>query len=99
MKRNLFLYLFLTVLISGVTSLAVISYSSKKSSVYYYPKSDTPIVKASYSPQNFPDFTFAAENAVKAVVHVKVVKKTSPQPYSLFDFFGYGASILRSPSL
>ena len=90
MKRNLFLYLFLTVLVSGVTSLAVISYSSKKSSVYYYPESDTPVVRASYSPQNFPDFTFAAENAVKAVVHVKVVKKSTPQPYSLFDFFGYG---------
>lgn len=89
MKRNLFLYLFLTVLVSGLTALAVVSIKGKNSPVYYYPESDTPVVRASYSPQDFPDFTFAAENAVKAVVHVRVTKKSSSQPYSLFDFF-YG---------
>lgn len=89
MKRNLFLYLFLTVLVSGITSLAVINFKGKSSKVYYYPEGDTPVVRASFSPHEFPDFTFAAENAVKAVVHVKVTKKSSSQPYSLFDFF-YG---------
>ena len=42
---------------------------------------------------HFPDFTFAAEMSVKAVVHVKVVIKEEQQPATLFDFFfGYRPS-------
>lgn len=42
----------------------------------------------------YPDFTYAAETGVKAVVHVKVVKRGQAQqgPQSFLDFFfGYGA--------
>ena len=40
---------------------------------------------------SYPDFTFAAEHAIKAVVHVMVVKKGQENAYSLYDFFfGYG---------
>ena len=41
------------------------------------------------SHDNWPDFTYAAESAVDAVVYVKVVStQTMPQaPSSIFDFF------------
>lgn len=46
----------------------------------------------------YPDFTYAAEECVKAVVFVKVIKRSSRQeaPLSIFDyFFGYGDSLPR----
>ena len=44
------------------------------------------------SHDNWPDFTYAAETAVDAVVYVKVIStSTTTQPQSIFDyFFGYG---------
>lgn len=45
---------------------------------------------------SLPDFTYAAESAVKAVVHVKVVKHEN-QPVTLYDFFfGYGQGQQRA---
>ncbi len=91
MKKNIIIYLFLTVLISGLTSVAVIALIGKREATYVYPENKPIIQKTKISEPEFPDFTFAAESAVKAVVHVKVVVKGTPQPYSLFDFFfGYG---------
>ncbi|MHC1781124.1 MAG: Do family serine endopeptidase [Bacteroidales bacterium] len=91
MKKNIIIYLFLTVLISGLTSAAVVALVGKRESAYVYPENKPIIQKTKITEPEFPDFTFAAESAVKAVVHVKVVVKGSPQPYSLFDFFfGYG---------
>lgn len=36
---------------------------------------------------DYPDFTYAAESSVDAVVYVKVVSKGSANPNSIFDFF------------
>ncbi|MCK9305459.1 MAG: trypsin-like peptidase domain-containing protein, partial [Bacteroidales bacterium] len=53
-----------------------------------------PVYKVNLSDQLYPDFTFAAENAVPSVVHVQVVKKGSERAYSIFDFFfGYGGEM------
>ena len=43
---------------------------------------------------DYPDFTYAAESAVDAVVYVKVVSREAVRnPQSIFDFFfGYGAT-------
>ena len=43
---------------------------------------------------DYPDFTYAAESAVDAVVYVKVVsRETTRNPQSIFDFFfGYGGT-------
>jgi Do/DeqQ family serine protease len=89
MKRNFILYLVFTIVVSGVTSYTLISLNNKgqKSSSYFYQDDSTLFHKTAYIPAEFPDFTFAAESAVKAVVHVKVIKRGSSQPYSLFDFF------------
>lgn len=41
--------------------------------------------------QNFPDFTYAAENCVDGVVFVKVVKREKDREVSILEhFFGYG---------
>jgi Do/DeqQ family serine protease len=91
MKKNLFWYILVAMLAGGITSYAVVSANKSNSSSDYFHEEDTTFFhKTSFSPDDYPDFTFAAENAVKAVVHVKVVKMVSSQPYSLFDFFGYG---------
>ncbi len=90
MKRNFIIYLFLTVLISGITSYSVVSFKRDSGRNYIYSDS-LPVHNTSFTPSEFPDFTFAAESAVKAVVHVKVVKRGSAQPNSWLDFFfGYG---------
>ncbi len=91
MKRYYFQYILLTILVSAVTSLLVLSYTKNESGTYFHSDSSPVIHKTSYTPSDIPDFTSAAESAVKAVVHVKVVKRGASQPYSLFDFFfGYG---------
>lgn len=42
--------------------------------------------------QNFPDFTYAAENCVDGVVFVKVVKREKDREVSILEhFFGYGS--------
>lgn len=92
MKKNIYLNLLLAVIVSGITSYGVVSYTgTQRNKSYFYDKDTTMFHKTSFSAQEFPDFTFAAETAVKAVVHVKVVKKGTSQANSLFDFFfGYG---------
>lgn len=92
MKKNSILYLFLTVLVSGATSYAFYTYKDRDKSTYYFNQQEPSIYhRVAYSQNEFPDFTYAAEHAVKAVVHVKVVKRGASQPYSIFDFFfGYG---------
>ena len=93
MKRNVFYLIILTVLVSVLTTFAVLSYKTGNKSAYQYPSSNVPVNLTNYTAEEFPDFTYAAEHAVKAVVHVKVVKKGRGQsrPSSIFDFFfGYG---------
>lgn len=92
MKKNFIWYILVAMLAGGITSYAVVSANKgSSSSSYFFEDDSTFFHKTSFSPDDYPDFTFAAENAVRAVVHVKVVKMVSSQPYSLFDFFGYGA--------
>lgn len=92
MTKKHYLFLFVTVIVSAITSYGVISYNNSSTSKSYSYEQDTSMFhKTIFNPQDFPDFTFAAENAVKAVVHVKVVKKGNSDSQSLFDFFfGYG---------
>lgn len=92
MKRNIFVTLFFAVIVSGITSFAVVNYTTSSSSKSYIYDQDSSLYhETSYSSEELPDFTAAAEKAVKAVVHVKTVKKGSSNPSSIFDFFfGYG---------
>ena len=89
--KKVFVYFLATALVSGLTAFAVVKFTDRKTENYEGRLSSVPINKVTLSDQLYPDFTFAAENAVKAVVHVKVTQKGTDQPYTIYDFFfGYG---------
>ena len=96
MNKN-FLTVLISIALSGVAAFLVVKTSGSGSSmqdVAYTP--DGQMVRTvNLSVSDYPDFTFAAENAVEAVVYVKVVAKTKApqQQYSdpfLQFFFGDG---------
>lgn len=92
MKKN-FLIILVAALIGGVTAYAVVKTTQKDSSSQYVYSDNTPAVRDVNFSGEYPDFTYAAEMSVKAVVFVKVVKRIEGQqlPPSIFDyFFGYG---------
>jgi len=80
-----------TALVSSLTAFAVVKLTDKDGGDKNERGGDFPIHKVTLSDQLYPDFTYAAETSVKAVVHVKVTKKGIEQPYTIYDFFfGYG---------
>lgn len=93
MKRNLLIIL-LSVLLSSLAAFGVVKiYSDNhQNEVIVSPVDGAQYRTVNLSKDNWPDFTYAAESAVDAVVYVKVtVTQTSRQtPNSIFDFFfGY----------
>lgn len=92
MKRGLFIVL-LSAVFGGLTAFAVVNVMSKDKVVQTV--SDDGQVQfrtVNLSHDNWPDFTYAAEASVDAVVYVKVTstQKTQAAPNSIFDFFfGY----------
>ncbi|MFA5712953.1 MAG: Do family serine endopeptidase [Bacteroidales bacterium] len=103
MRKTNFSALVITIALSAVTAFLVTNWrvapvgsNSTTSSNYFYEESGKLYKEASFNRADFPDFTYAAEHAVKAVVHVKVVKRGKSAPYSIFDFFfGYEPQIPR----
>ena len=104
MKKG-FITVLLSVLLSGLTAYAIVksaapaqgsdSNSAQTKTVY---SSDGQVVRTvNLSLSDYPDFTYAAENAVEAVVYVKVTIKPQQQQRQqqqyrdpLLDFFGFG---------
>lgn len=91
MKRSL-LILLLSVVLSTVASVLVVKLTSNTQTGFPYQQEHVPAFrKVTFEHQNFPDFTYAAESCVDAVVFVKVVKTERNRDASIFDhFFGYG---------
>lgn len=90
MKKNLF-FLALSVLLSTICAVLIIKPHMTKSP-YVYASGEPVYQRVELSGEQFPDFTFAAENSVNAVVHVKVLKKEKSREPNILDyFFGYGA--------
>ena len=91
MKRGILIAL-LSALFGGLTAFAVVRTMSDDT-VIASGVADMPQFRTvNLSHDNWPDFTYAAESAVDAVVYVKVTKTSSHQqvPNSIFDFFfGY----------
>ena len=89
--KKVFVYFLATALVSSLTAFAVVKLSDKERGDYNENSATLPLRNVTLSDQLYPDFTFAAETAVKAVVHVKVTKKGMEQPFTIYDFFfGYG---------
>ena len=92
MKRS-GIILSVTALLLAVLALCATFFNNSKQVKYVYESSATPLHQVQLAESTWPDFTFAAENAVKAVVHVRVVKRGQESPPSIFDFFfGYGST-------
>ena len=80
-----------TALLLAVIALGITLFNSKQPSRYVYENNPLAMQQVQLAESTWPDFTYAAEFAVKTVVHVKMVKKGQEAPTSLFDyFFGYG---------
>ncbi len=90
MKRN-FICIATAVLLSTICAVIVSKYYVTKSQYVYTPSGET-IFKNVELTGGFPDFTYAAENSVNGVVHVKVLKREEApaQATILQHFFGYG---------
>ena len=91
MKKN-FALLLLSVVLS-TTAAVLVTLFMVKAPVRYISSGDTPAVlrHVTLEHQNFPDFTYAAENCVDGVVFVKVVKREKNKEVSILEhFFGYG---------
>ncbi len=96
MKNKVGLTIVITVLLSVGTTLLINHFTGNSKDVekVYVSSGQEPVIQQVSLPEvQYPDFTYAADSGVKAVVHVKVVKNGQQVmgPQSLFDFFfGYG---------
>ena len=91
MKKGL-LYALLSAVIGGLTAFAVVKTLQPDQTVVVQSEEGAKFRTVNLSHDKWPDFTYAAETAVDAVVYVKVTStSTSQTPQSIFDyFFGYG---------
>ena len=88
MKRGILIAL-LSAAVGGLTAYAVVNAMTKSQVRVVETSEGAQFRTVNLSQDNWPDFTYAAESAVDAVVYVKVVS-TQPQqqaPSSIFDFF------------
>ena len=92
MKKGI-LTVLLSAFVGGLTAFAVVkSTDNNQSQTVQIPPDGASYRTVNLAQDNWPDFTYAAESAVDAVVYVKVTSmQTSRQtPNSIFDFFfGY----------
>ena len=88
MRKGLLMML-LSAVAGGLTAFAVVSLLGNRQTIMVSDKGDAPQFRTVSLTQNdYPDFTYAAETCVDAVVYVKVSStQTIQQPGSIFDFF------------
>ncbi len=98
MKKG-FITVLLSVLLSGLTAYAIVKSASPEQggaqTKTVYTSDGQAVRTVNLSLSDYPDFTYAAENAVEAVVFVKVTIKAQQQQRQqyrdpLLDFFGFG---------
>ena len=89
MKRGILITL-LSALAGGLTAYAVVNNMASDNVSVGQPAGDGAMFRTvNLSQDNWPDFTYAAESAVDAVVYVKVTSTQTMQqaPSSIFDYF------------
>ena len=91
MKKGILIVL-LSALVGGLTAHAVVKGMQEDIQSEIENAGDMQFRTVNLSHDDWPDFTYAAETAVDAVVYVKVISTTTAShPQSIFDyFFGYG---------
>ena len=88
MKRGIFITL-LSALAGGLTAYAVVNAAHGQVAQNISAPDAAMFRTVSLTQDNYPDFTYAAETCVDAVVYVKVTSTQTMQqaPNSIFDFF------------
>ena len=88
MKKGILIML-LSALAGGLTAYAVVSMTAGQVTMVSPEVEGAKFRTVSLTQDNYPDFTYAAETAVDAVVYVKVSATQTIQqaPNSIFDFF------------
>ncbi len=95
MKRSVLIVL-LSAVVGGLTAYAVVKGLVKEQTQVVESVEGARFRTVNLSQDNWPDFTYAAESAVDAVVYVRVVSTQTQQqaPSSIFDFFfGYPGAV------
>lgn len=92
MKKSV-LTVILSVLVSGLTAYAIVRNTSPEESQIAVGNDGSAYRTVNLEQTDYPDFTYAAESAVDAVVYVEVTVKTTVQQSQMIDplefFFGY----------
>lgn len=86
MKKNI-VTVILSVLVSAIAAYAVVKTSVPAQAVA--PAGSTKITSVNLDSSDYPDFTFAAENSVEAVVYIKVTVRPNQQQYQIDPFFRF----------
>ena len=91
MKKGIIVVL-LSALVGGITAYAVVKAAEPEGNKVIVSNDGAAYRTVNLAQTDYPDFTYAAESAVDAVVYVKVtavdVRRSAPS--SIFDFFfGY----------
>lgn len=93
MKKSI-LTVLLSVLVSGLTAFAIVRNNSDDAVSAAMPANGAAYRTVNLEQTDYPDFTYAAESSVDAVVYVAVTIKSQSQQPQMFDpfefFFGYG---------
>ncbi|MBR4523964.1 MAG: trypsin-like peptidase domain-containing protein [Bacteroidales bacterium] len=91
MKKG-FLTVVISILLSGLTAYAIVKSSTPASAdgqQMVYSSDGQTVRTVNLSLSDYPDFTYAAENAVEAVVYVKVTIKPQQQQQQIDPFFRF----------
>ena len=87
--KKVFLIVLLSALVGGLTAYAVVNVTDKGVKEVVMTSEGAQFRTVNLTHENWPDFTYAAESAVDAVVYVKVTSTANSMqaPSSIFDFF------------
>ncbi|MBQ6044778.1 MAG: hypothetical protein IJL42_04570, partial [Bacteroidales bacterium] len=92
MKKGL-LTILASILVSGLTAYAIVKSTAPEIAPAAVSSDGSSFRTVNLEQTDYPDFTYAAESAVDAVVYVAVTIKTAVQQQQYFDpfefFFGY----------
>ena len=89
MAKNFFT-VFASVLLSGLTAWGIVKAATPRQNEIVYNEQGEPVASTvNLSVSDYPDFTYAAEHAVEAVVYVKVTVKYQQQYQMIDPFFRF----------
>lgn len=100
MRRNGFFIVLVSVVLSIIAAFIVVRYnlpSDREKGETFVRAGDGLDINIDVEGRSFPDFTFAAENSVEAVVYVKVLKRSEKNRETSFLEYFFGGPQFSQP--